>query len=209
MSPLSTTLALLDWKQRIFGLYADVRAERDPRRAWQTWQDERDLLFKQHEQSPLSVERRDSFPGCRYHDYDPEFCVVGRLNETVPTSSELVASTGGSFAFSCIGQVAFTLRDEPYTLDVQWNEGYGGGLLLAFRDETSALTTYSGGRYLFDTVKGADLGSDVARSELILDFNFAYNPSCSYDTRWSCPLAPSTNTLPFAVTAGELRSSAP
>jgi uncharacterized protein (DUF1684 family) len=37
----------------------------------------------------------------------------------------------------------------------------------------------------------------------VLDFNFAYNPSCAYDERWSCPLPPAENRLAFAVTAGE------
>jgi len=50
-------------------------------------------------------------------------------------------------------------------------------------------------------VKGADLGSDGDR--LVLDFKFAYQPSCSYDPSWSCPLPTPENTLPFAVPAGE------
>ena len=58
-----------------------------------------------------------------------------------------------------------------------------------------------GGRDLFDTIKGADLG--VTQTEITLDFNYAYNPSCAYDARWVCPLAPTENRLPFAVRAGE------
>jgi uncharacterized protein (DUF1684 family) len=38
---------------------------------------------------------------------------------------------------------------------------------------------------------------------LVLDFNFAYNPSCAYDARWSCPLAPAENWLDLAIAAGE------
>jgi hypothetical protein len=64
------------------------------------------------------------------------------------------------------------------------------------------VTTYGGGRYLIDTVKGADLGGDDGR--LILDFNFAYNPSCAYDAAWACPLAPAGNTLSRPLRAGEL-----
>ena len=66
------------------------------------------------------------------------------------------------------------------------------------------MTTYGGGRYLIDTVKGADLGGDDGR--LILDFNFAYNPSCAYDPAWACPLAPAGNTLSRPLPAGELIS---
>ena len=39
---------------------------------------------------------------------------------------------------------------------------------------------------------------------LVLDFNFAYHPSCVYDPKWTCPLAPLANRLAVAVEAGEL-----
>ena len=61
--------------------------------------------------------------------------------------------------------------------------------------------TYGGGRYLWDSAKGADLGSDG--DELNLDFNYAYHPSCVYDPIWSCPLAPQENWLPVPIAAGE------
>ena len=86
---------------------------------------------------------------------------------------------------------------------MSWNDGYGGGVFLAFIDETTGTSTYGGGRYLLDTVKGADLGFDRDAETATLDFNFAFNPSCSYDPRWACPLAPAANALPLAITAGE------
>jgi uncharacterized protein (DUF1684 family) len=70
------------------------------------------------------------------------------------------------------------------------------------KDATSGTATYGGGRYLIDTVKGADLGGD--QGTLILDFNFAYNPLCAYDPAWACPLAPAGNTLGRSLLAGEL-----
>ena len=78
---------------------------------------------------------------------------------------------------------------------------YGGGVFLPFRDETNGATTYGAGRYVLDTVKGADLGG--ADGRLVVDFNYAYHPSCAYDPRWSCPLAPATNRLVGPVEAGE------
>ncbi|HVM10097.1 MAG TPA: DUF1684 domain-containing protein [Acidimicrobiales bacterium] len=81
-------------------------------------------------------------------------------------------------------------------------EGYGGGLFLPFRDATAGDTTYGGGRYLLDTVKGADLGS-TGSGDLVLDFNFAYHPSCAHDPRWSCPLAPPGSRLDVRMEAGE------
>jgi uncharacterized protein (DUF1684 family) len=88
-----------------------------------------------------------------------------------------------------------------HELELFWLEAYAGGLFLPFRDATSGRETYGAGRYLLDTVKGADLGASDGR--LLLDFNFAYNPSCSYDPRWSCPLAPPPNRLAIPVRMGE------
>ena len=62
-------------------------------------------------------------------------------------------------------------------------------------------------RYLLDTVKGADLGE--ADGDLVLDFNFAYNPSCSYNPRWVCPLSPPENRLGIDVRAGERAEAVP
>jgi uncharacterized protein (DUF1684 family) len=80
-------------------------------------------------------------------------------------------------------------------------EGYGGGLFVPFGDLTNGHETYGGGRYLLDSAKGADLGSHG--NWVVLDFNFAYRPSCVHSDRWSCPLAPVENRLPVAVRAGE------
>jgi len=75
-------------------------------------------------------------------------------------------------------------------------------MFLPFRDALAGRGTYGGGRYLLDTVKGADLGA-AADGSLVLDFNYAYNPSCAYDPRWSCPLAPLENRLDVPIEAGE------
>jgi uncharacterized protein (DUF1684 family) len=91
------------------------------------------------------------------------------------------------------------------SLDVWRLQTYGGGIFLPLRDGTAGRPggSYGGGRYLLDTIKGADLGSDPSGS-LVLDFNFAYNPSCAYDPAWACPLAPLGNIVTVPITAGEL-----
>lgn len=86
-----------------------------------------------------------------------------------------------------------------------WLEAYGGGVFLPLADATSGHETYGGGRYLLDTVKGSDLGGEDGR--LVLDFNFAYNPSCAYDPRWACPLTPPANRLGAGIRAGERTSA--
>ena len=194
-------LSLLDWKRRVLALYAEVRAASDPAAAWARWRDARDELFRTHVQSPLPEEERVSFAGVPYFDYDPALRVLATVEDAEPERREIAASGDETIAFTRVGRAAFTLRGAELVLETYWLDGYGGGVFLPFRDATSGRETYGAGRYLLDTVKGADLGTEDGR--LVLDLNFAYNPSCSYDPRWVCPLAPPGNRLPVAVRGGE------
>ncbi len=194
-------LALADWRREIFGLYARVRENDDPRAAWETWRRTRDRLFAKHPQSPLDAAGRAAFGGLPYHRYNAGARVAADVVPTEPAELELATSTGPPYRFRRFGLARFTLSGAGHELPLYWLEGYGGGLFLPFADGTSGRTTYGAGRYLIDTVKGADLGT--ANGRLVLDFNFAYNSSCVYDPRWTCPLAPAANRLPVEVRAGE------
>jgi uncharacterized protein (DUF1684 family) len=195
------TLALLEWKRTIFELYAHVRAAADPRAAWEAWRVTRDRLFREHPQSPIRAERRGDFGGCRYYEYDPTFRVLADVFPLEPERRDIVTSTGVTYVFTRFGRAEFELAGTAGSAELYWLDGYGGGLFLPFGDDTAGETTYPAGRYLLDTVKGSDLGAVDGR--LVLDFNFAYNPSCAYDPQWVCPLAPTANWLPVAVEAGE------
>jgi hypothetical protein len=194
-------LDLLDWKRQVFALYERIRASSDPGSAWELWRETRDRLFREHPQSPVPAERRADFPGGRYFEYDRRARVLARVEPSEPVRYDVLSSTGAAFPFSKVGAARFTLAGEEYSLALLWNDGYGGGLFVSFQDATSGQETYPAARYLLDTVKGADLGTNG--SLLILDFNFAYNPSCAYDVTWACPLAPAESRLPVAVRAGE------
>jgi uncharacterized protein (DUF1684 family) len=197
---VADTLALLDWKRRVFSLYAAVRAV-EPEAGWALWRETRDELFRSHPQSPLPAERRASFVGLEYRPYDPEARVLADLEDVDATPTPIETSGPEPMLFQPFARARFELRGEQLSLEVSWLAAYGGGAFLCFRDATSGGGSYGGGRYLLDTVKGADLGDDEGR--LVLDFNFAYNPSCAYDPSWVCPLAPPANRLGVAVEAGE------
>jgi uncharacterized protein len=194
-------LSLLDWKRRVFALYGEVREAGDPREAWELWRRTRNELFKSHPQSPLPPPDRDAFEGLPYFDYAPDARVHAGVERTEPRRYEIGTSGDGAYAFERFALARFELEGEDCSLELYWLEGYGGGLFLPFADATSARDTYGAGRYLFDTVKRADLGTK--EGALVLDFNFAYNPSCSYDPSWVCPLATPANRLQFSVRAGE------
>ena len=197
----SERLELLDWKRRVFDLYREIRADPDARSAWQTWRDVREDLIARHPQSPLDASRRAAFRPV-YFDYDPALRALGDVLSVEPADADVPMSRDEPARFTHFADASFELAGEPLTLGLYWLAGYGGGVFLSFTDETSGEETYGAGRYLLDTVKGADLGTVGER--LVLDFNFAFNPSCAYDSRWACPLAPPGNRLPLAVRAGEL-----
>jgi uncharacterized protein len=194
-------LTLLDYRRRVAELYAEIRASAEPPRVWRRWRQVRDELFATHPQSPIPEADRNDFSEVWYYDYDPGFRVLAECSASEPQSYDIATSGNQPMRFTRHGVAAFELAGETLDLELYWLDAYGGGLFVPFRDATSGDTTYGAGRYLLDTVKGADLGMDGDR--LVLDFNFAYNPSCSYDPRWVCPLAPPPNRLTVPVEAGE------
>lgn len=205
---MSATLGALqqqDWRRRMFGLYAGVRhlSVHDPAEGHELWKSGRDELFAGHPQSPLLPDDRALFTGLTVSRYDPDWrfeLEVRRPEE--PARMLIDDSSDGPIPFSLVGTVRI-----PYlgTLDVWRLRTYGGGLFLPVKDALAGQPggTYGGGRYLLDTVKGADLGSGADDDSLIVDFNFAYNPSCVYDPSWSCPLAPAGNTVRDDIPVGE------
>jgi uncharacterized protein (DUF1684 family) len=207
-------------------------AAADPAAATAVFRAAKDEVFRDHPQSPLPEAERASFRRLAYWPYDPAWRMTVRLepdaDDSGPESEagaragapgvaeqiglppaqsglaiNLPSSTSESFSFRRIGSVRLRGPLEGRRLSVFWMAGYAGGLFLPFRDATSGQATYGAGRYLLDTIKGADHGGDWREGTLILDFNMAFHPSCAYDPRWSCPLAPPENRLAVAVEAGE------
>jgi uncharacterized protein len=191
------SLTLLDWRRRVHRLYADVRACPDPADGHAFWRAERDRLFAEHPDSPLEPQDRASFRGLPVAPYDPALRFEVALDTSAPPLAWSTETDGdGVVPFSRVGVAHLPGLGD---LDVWWLESYGGGVFVPVRDQ--APDTYGGGRYLLDTVKGADLGGEDGR--LVLDLNFAYNPSCAYSPAWTCPLAPAGNTLAVALPGGE------
>lgn len=197
-------LDLLDFRRQVAALYAEVRDTDGPAPSNQ-WRSARDQLFANHPQS--AVEDKESFTGLSYFRYDKSWRTVGTFRSDTPQKVSIPHSSAGATEFMRIGKVEFSVNANSAELEMLWLSAYGGGLFLPFRDQTNGDTTYGGGRYLLDTVKGADLGHHG--DQIVLDFNYAYHPSCVHSPRWSCPLAPPGNNLSFSITAGERLSEGP
>jgi uncharacterized protein (DUF1684 family) len=198
-------LALLDWRRQVAELYAQIRAGADVPVAWRGWCETRASLFGEHPQSPVPAAERSDYTGPHVYAYDPAWRTLADVEPAEPRRLELPTSTGEPMGSSRFARARFGAGGHRLSLDLYLLEGYGGGVFVPFADATSGGETYGAGRYLLDTVKGSDLGQEDGR--LVLDFNFAYQPSCSYDPGWACPLAPPANRLSVAVRAGERLTS--
>jgi len=198
-----TAFEVADWRRRVFSLYSEVRASTDLFAAHDLWRRGRDDLFATHPSTPLLPEDRPDFTGLPVRPYDPDWRFEVELTPAAePRRMDVETGTDGVVPFDLLGIV-----DVPGVgpLDVWRLASYGGGIFLPVKDALAGIHggTYGGGRYLIDTVKGADLGPGALADSLVLDFNFAYNPSCAYDPAWACPLAPPGNVLAVPVPVGE------
>jgi uncharacterized protein len=189
-------LSLADYRERVARIYLAGTDLAGFRR-------QRDELFGTHAQSPIPPSDRADFTGIRYFPENPAARVTVPLT---PAGGDLRIDTGGEDGVVAYRRIG-TLATPWGALTLWWLSAYGGGLFLPVRDGTSGRGgTYGGGRYLTDTAKGTfGRGLVVADdASVTLDFNYLYNPSCAYDDRWACPLAPPENRLTAPIAAGEL-----
>jgi uncharacterized protein (DUF1684 family) len=160
---------------------------------------EKDVFFRSAN-SPLLPQDRPGFHGLQYYPVDPAMKFSVPLHRyPAPASVRLGTNTGeirsslryGYFDLQVGGQ---DCRLQVYRLEDSLDSG-GPQLFVPFRDTTSGIETYAAGRYI-------DLKENTS-GIYDLNFNLAYNPSCAYNTEFSCPVPPAENTLKVPIRAGE------
>ncbi|HEY0260566.1 MAG TPA: DUF1684 domain-containing protein, partial [Lacisediminihabitans sp.] len=151
-----TAFEVADWRRRVFGLYARVRASADPAEAHELWRIERDRLFAEHPSTPLLPDDLAVFTGLPVTPYDPAWRFEAELLPAEPRHLDVETGTDGLVPFDLLGVVGIP---GVGTLDVWGLGSYGGGIFVPVKDALAGQPggTYGGGRYLIDTIKGADL----------------------------------------------------
>jgi uncharacterized protein (DUF1684 family) len=91
------------------------------------------------------------------------------------------------------GKVHFEIDGIKYALDATKE---GEEMFIVFADETSGITTYGSGRFLYASMPKDD-------NKVFLDFNKAYNPPCAFTAFATCPLPLKQNFLNVKIEAGE------
>src|SRR5947199_6665059 len=208
---MSDYLDLYDYRCRVAEMYRIRRQAtlggEDAATVLQRFRQSKDELFAKHSQSALDQEQKQQFQGLRYFPYNPTMCVEADIEKDVePLLLSVAMNAEEKMTMTTVARLHFALEDVKVELSLYWLNIYGGGLFLPFRDTTSPAESYGGGRYLFDTIKGSDFLHAPGTSGLeriVLDFNYAYNPSCAYNDKWVCPLAPLENRLIVPIRAGE------
>jgi uncharacterized protein len=209
---MSDYLDLYDYRCRVAAMYRErmraTLAGEDAATVLQRFREARDGLFAHHPQSALDEEQQRHFRGLNYFPYNPATCVEAELDTNVePALLNVAMNAEETMTMTTVGRLHFSIEGQAVALSLYWLNIYGGGLFLPFRDTSSPGESYGGGRYLFDTIKGSDflpVPGSPGYKRILLDFNYAYNPSCAYNDRWVCPLAPVENRLNVPIRAGEM-----
>lgn len=168
----------------------------------QTHRIQKDLSFKNSDQSPLPDDQKKGFGGLRYFPVDLKYRhQVSLQNHTRQDTFKITTSSGVLRDAVKYGYFEFTVAGETHSLQVykilDIQDKYPNYLFVPFLDKTTGRQSYGGGRYL-----------DLQENEsgvYELDFNFAYNPSCAYGKGgYNCPIPPEENRLEVAIEAGEM-----
>jgi uncharacterized protein (DUF1684 family) len=160
----------------------------------QQFRAKKDEFFAHDHRAPLTHEQRHAFKGLSYFVENPALVVRAKVDRSVQPGEVRMATTNGKEqVFRRFGVVHFQVDGVAAQVTLYGSAG-SHELFLPFRDTTSGKETYGAGRYLDLHAHG---------DEVVVDFNYAYNPNCAYNPDWNCPLPPAENWLKVPIRAGE------
>lgn len=161
------------------------------------WRKQKDYYFIDDPESP--IEDKESFKGLEYFKPNLEFKTDAHITMLNDSTSTVINRTDGrKEKYLRYAIATFKLKDKEYQLILfksLKHKEEDTMLFVPFTDRTSGELTYGGGRYLDIHLKEPD--------KAVIDFNYAYNPYCAYNPRFSCPIPPKENYIDVEILAGE------
>ena len=155
--------------------------------------------FRRVQGSPLSETQRNSFDSLRYYAPDKAYRFEAQVEAfTARDTMQMPLTDGKADKYLRWGRASFILNKQEYKLTLfEKIDSPDSTLFVPFTDRTNGFATYGGGRYI-DLAKPA-----VGNTQIVLDFNEAYNPFCAYNDGYACPVPPQDNRLTAEIKAGE------
>jgi uncharacterized protein (DUF1684 family) len=168
------------------------------------YQQKLNVSYKDASTSPLKSKDLKKFKGLDFFPVDSSFIVKATFikTENAPTF-EMATTTDRKPLYKEYGVLQFILKGVDCQLTIYQSqdnlrdEKYKNYLFLPFTDDTSGNESYGGGRYM--DVMTTDI---TKKNTVILNFNNTYNPYCTYNEKYSCPLTPRKNHLNIEIKAG-------
>ena len=142
------------------------------------------------------------FAGIERFPVDPAWRIVARWERYQPPRQTLHQfDVGPGLPRQIPGRAWFQIEGNALSLEPVLEED-SGRLFFIFGDLTNRDESYPAGRFLYATPPGEE-------TEVVLDFNLAFNPPCAFTPFSTCPVTPPQNRLPVRVNAGEKRYENP
>jgi uncharacterized protein (DUF1684 family) len=165
------------------------------------YRNEKDSLMRFEEHSPFNRDTTVEFSALKYYKPDPAFLFKSKLSRYDSQDTvEILGTKGEIRQVIKEGYVKLDFKEREYRVNVYKGFGSNGVAYhsIWFTDKTTGEETYGVGRYLdFEMNENPDFVYDI-------DFNFAYNPYCSYSAKYSCPIPREEDYLDFHIEAGEM-----
>ncbi len=169
--------------------------------AIQTFRKEKDHFFKTSPYSPLEESDKINFRGLKYFPIDLKYRFEGKIERYIIHINDpkyyatFTTNKGPRKRYIRYGKFRFTLEGKEHSLELYKSTG-SDLIFIPFYDLTNGKETYEGGRYLDTEVL-------MPGYRIIVDFNYAYNPSCVYNEKYVCVLPLEENRLKIEIRAGE------
>jgi len=136
-----------------------------------------------------------TFPGIDSFPINPAWRVTGQwVKLDAPQAIEIDTFAGIPTTVTATHRAEFTLAGQALSLLA--THGSREKPMFVLRDQTSGVETYGAARFLY--------GESSTDDRVVLDFNKAFNPPCSFTNFALCPFPPADNVLPIRIEAGEL-----
>jgi uncharacterized protein len=154
---------------------------------------QKDVFYAKDPQSPLTHEQKHNFKGLHYFPENPDLKLEVTVEEFPQKETvTMQTSTGDIQTYQRFGRFRFTVDGQEADLTIYSSDH---DFFLPFADALAGKETYGAGRYLEP--------QSLGKGRYLIDFNYAYNPYCAYNERWSCPIPPAENRIKVPVRAGE------